>query len=510
MPVELPRIDESNGSESPAEQSEPPLRPAREREWFALTLLMIGYALIFMVFYPPLPGIEDEIGFVNQTLVWSRGAISAEGAGYSDLADFMLVRGRHVAARHPGRSVVALPFVIFGGVHAAFVSGLVLHLAMTLAAAVLFVRLGRSPLWALLLLVHPTLAIYSRTIMADASAGGCLLLAAIAVTSTSRWAGLGAGGAVGLAASMRYHSALALPIVALSFLIPRGRPRPWRDAILCVIGGAATGSLIAVYNLCVYGTINEPFTGRRGYFSTEFLVPHLQFYGLALMTVWPAMLIAPLVDRSSLRWLIRGVCGLFLGFLMLYYFHDRGSNWLETAIVGQRLLQVALPLWVVSYGGMLDDWIAAPLRKILGRGAWQFVAALACVGSLLPIAYAFQRHQEHLKSLLAARQAVVANIPKDSLILFEGALSKLVGIPTEVPPYRIESLTYESEAAKDPKELAAELARETRPWYVAVLRKGPGAPMSNYARKFIIRQELETVPTTSPILSLYVHRTQPK
>src|SRR5262245_36171417 len=100
-------------------------------EWLALAAVMFAYGALFSVYYPPLPGIEDEIGFVNQALVWSRGAISAEGAGLPGLADFTLVDGRHVAARHPGRSLAALPFLMAGGVRATFVSGLILHLAMT-------------------------------------------------------------------------------------------------------------------------------------------------------------------------------------------------------------------------------------------------------------------------------------------------------------------------------------------------------------------------------------------
>jgi len=51
------------------------------RDWAALAALMLAYAGLFAAYYPPLPGIEDEVGFVNQPLVWSRGAISAEGAG---------------------------------------------------------------------------------------------------------------------------------------------------------------------------------------------------------------------------------------------------------------------------------------------------------------------------------------------------------------------------------------------------------------------------------------------
>ena len=78
---------------------------SRSRDWAALVALMLGYIALFLTYYPPLAGIEDEVGFINQTLVWSRGAVSAEGAGYTDLADFGLIKGRHVAMRHPGRSL---------------------------------------------------------------------------------------------------------------------------------------------------------------------------------------------------------------------------------------------------------------------------------------------------------------------------------------------------------------------------------------------------------------------
>ena len=200
--------------------------------WTAIGALMLSFAVLFAAYYPPIAGIEDEIGFVNQALVWSRGAVSSEGAGYPHgLEDFIEVNGRHVPARHPGRSLLALPFLVLGGTRAAFVSGLALHLLATFAGAALLARLGRSPLWAVLILFHPTLAIYSRTVMADGAAGTGLLLAALGVVSG---APVGAGLAVGLAAAMRYHSALALPLVAGSFVFPRGHERETlarRDAL---------------------------------------------------------------------------------------------------------------------------------------------------------------------------------------------------------------------------------------------------------------------------------------
>ena len=179
---------------------------SKVKAWAALGVLMLGFAALFEVYYPPISAIEDETGFLNQALVWSRGAVSSEGAGYPHgLLDFIEVNGRHVPARHPGRSLLALPLLLLGGTRAVFVSGLALHLLATLAGAALLARLGRSPLWAVLILFHPTLAVYSRTVMADGAAGTGLLLAAIGVASG---APVLAGLAVGLAAAMRYHSAL--------------------------------------------------------------------------------------------------------------------------------------------------------------------------------------------------------------------------------------------------------------------------------------------------------------
>ena len=149
------------------------------KAWAVLGALMLGFAGLFAAYYPPISGIEDETGFLNQAIVWSRGAVSSEGAGFPcGLHDFIELKGRHVPARHPGRSLLALPLLVLGGTRATFVSGLALHLLATLAGAALLVRLGRSPLWAVLILFHPTLAVYSRTVLADGAAGAGLLLAA--------------------------------------------------------------------------------------------------------------------------------------------------------------------------------------------------------------------------------------------------------------------------------------------------------------------------------------------
>ena len=212
------------------------------RRWAGLLALMLGYAALFAAYYPPpVVGIEDEVGFINQALVWSRGSLTAEGAGLPGLPDFTPVGDVHVSVRHPGRSLVLLPFLAVGGLRATPASGLLIHLATTLIAALTLARMGRHPAWAALVLLHPTMALYSRTALADEAAGAGLLGAGLALTYPGAAAAVAAGLAVGVAASMRYQAALAVPSVALACLLPAGRARPWRDAAACAAAAAAAG-----------------------------------------------------------------------------------------------------------------------------------------------------------------------------------------------------------------------------------------------------------------------------
>ena len=288
---------------------------------------------------------------------------------------------------------------------------------------------------------------------------------------------------------MRYHAGLALPIVAAAFLVPPVRSDSRRQAILCLLVGGASGALIVAYNLLLYHHPTDPSPAMRGYFSARFLAPHALFYGAALMAIWPGMLLAPLFDRSTLRWMVRGVCGLFLAFFLFYYWIDRGSSWAETAVLGQRLIEVALPLWIVSYAGVVDDWVAAPLRRrIGGRASWA-LAASGCLALLAATGLMFARHQRHLDDLLAARGAMARIIPDGATVAGNFTLSKLFGVPTQPPAYRW-------------------IWMEDRPagpgtWYVAVLAKSPGDPSAEDARAFAERNRMTPIPSGHPHLFLY-------
>jgi hypothetical protein len=484
----------------------PPVR--RRFQGTLLEWLVLAYVVLFVLYYPPVPGIEDEIGYVNQALVWSRGAISADEIGRPDLAGFELLGTRHLARRHPGRSLLALPFLMIGGVRGTFVSGLLIHLITVGAGAALLSRLGRAALWAVLILFHPTLAIYSRTVMADEAAGMGVLLAALALMSPSRWAGIWAGLAVGLATLMRYQAGLVLPLVAAAFWAVPGRAAPRRDAVLCLLTGGACGLVLIAYNLVVYGSPTA-YSARSGYFALRHIVEQFPFYTVALLAIWPGMLLAPLLDRSPLRWLVRVICAVYLAFYSLHYFHDRGPCQLDELILGQRLLAVALPLWIVSYAGVLDDWVLDPLRRVAGDRVVKGLVALACAGLVAATAVAFHRHQRHLEELRIARDELIEHVPDGSLIICRGPIYKLVGIPIRMPSYDLRAVDFGGQREDFAKDLMAQLRHEPQPWYLAVLHREPGEKFGDLAREIVDKFGMAEVPLRTRLLSLYVDRDAP-
>jgi hypothetical protein len=485
---------------------------SRRAGWIVLTLCCLAFAVLFLATYPTISGVEDEVGFVNQALVWSRGVISSEASGFVELvddgdardaphlADFIRVGDRHVPSRHPGRSLILLPFLTLGGVRAGFLSGLAIQLGITLVGAALLVRLGKSPAWAILILLHPTLALYSRTILGDAAAGGFLLLAALMATLPGRRAAIAAGIAAGLAALMRYHAGLALPIIAASIALDPARDRRRGDGLACLVAGGTIGFLLVAYNLALYHAPLDAPGAARGEFGLRYLARQIPFYATALMVLWPGMLVAPALDRSPLRWIARGIAAVYFVFFSLYYWHDTGSNAAETLVAGLRLIQVALPVWIVSYAVAVDDRIAEPLRQRFGprASAWVGLAIVAVL--FAAVAVGFNKHRAYLRTLEAAREALATEAPSGSVVIQHGAVSKLFGIPGGRPVYRWWNIAPEGKPYEPALESILERLRTS--WFLAILVKG-GAMPSDYEQGLIDRHRMRRVETGTQALILY-------
>jgi hypothetical protein len=463
-------------------------------QWTLLLLCIVGYLLLFAIYYPPISAIEDEVGFVNQAIVWSRGSISAESAGYTTMLDFVKINGRSVPWRNPGRSLIILPFIVAGGVRSVFITGALIHIAITLVAALIHQTLGQSPLWALLLLYHPTLGVYSRTIMGDAPAALCLLLC-VFVILRSLSPGFAAGLLLGVGALMRYHVLVVLPFLAAALWFDAFLPHPRLESLKFGLSGTAIAVTIGLYNLRLYGSVFG--VTEQGYFSARFFLPNLLFYSAALLTIWPGMLAAPLFNYNSISRLAQATCFPILFLFALYYFHDRGSSWLENIILGQRLIQCILPIWIVTYSCAISRTVLPVFRHRLR----QFVPGVTAAAILVLVAaqwYTFATHQNHLQLLRAVREEIITHVPPGATIVGNYMVQKLFGIADpRLPSY---SWIRLDTVINDPQTF---WQSEARPWYCSTVPKGASDESLKDLPRFVDRYRLDPIPTHAPGLRLY-------
>ena len=460
--------------------------------WIGLWAAIAAYIAIFWAYYPPIAGIEDEVGFINQALVFSKGSISYEGAGYHQpLFDFIEVHGRHVGWRNPGRSLMLIPFLALGGYHAIFASGALIHVLLVLVAGLILVRMKRSPLWAVLVLCHPTLALYSRTVMGDAGAALGLLLALYAVVACRR-PGLCTGLAIGGAAVMRYQAGLALPFVAAAIALTLPIARPKLEGLKCLLAGGAIGLLIVLFNWYVFGN----FVGRtdQGYFALEYIKPHTLFYGIALLLVWPLMLLAPAFDRSPQRTIVWALTLPIIALFIPYYYLDKRPSWVETLIVGQRLIQPVLPVWIVCYAWVIGERLAAwgKLPRLrLTIGLIGTAALIAVVGKI------FHAHQHHLDELVAVRNVITEKVPNGSLLACNETAEKLFGVPQSDASYHLVLVNPKTFLHDPSPEL------EGRKFFLALLPHDSPTEFDNLIGPVVQRYKLQEIPTAAEGLRLY-------
>lgn len=466
---------------------------SRSAPWALLAAAIAAYLILFAVYYPPTHGIEDEVGFLNQAIVYGRGALTPQGAGFDDLADFREFKGRLVGIRNPGRPLIAAPFIALFGLKSAFASGALIHVVLTGIAALLFARIGLSPLWAALVLFHPTLALYSRTVMGD-EAAGAMLLAAVLASTSRRHQGLKAGLAIGAAALMRYQAGLVAPFVALAILLDRRIPDARRQAVSCALSSASVGAAIVAMNYWLYGSA----TGIvKGVFGLQYFAANAVFYGVALNAIWPLMLAGALFVGSRIRLAAAAVWGPMLAFFLFYYFFDVGTGPVETLVLGQRLLQVALPALIAAYIAGAGSSVLPILRRKLPAAVFT-VATIAGLAALAGgTGVMFSRHQDHLRDLLVARRAIIAVVPGGATLFTNTVAEKLVGVPYEgVPRYRLE--VFEEAAVK---ERAARSGEGT--WYVGLQEK-EGLLSINPATLRFLQQECGCRPLAATARGLFL------
>jgi hypothetical protein len=473
-----------SGSGSP----EGSLTGRRLWDWVALAALSLTYVALIAAYFPPIPAIEDEVEFINQASVWSSGHLSAEAAGYDRLLGFVPVGGRSVAWRNPGRPLITIPFIGAGGVPAAIMSGAAVHLGAVFVLALVFMRLGCSPLWAALALFHPTMILYSRTVMADGTAALFVLLAIRAGLGT-RWVGAGVGIFLALAMVCRYHFAVVILPAAVAVWAVR---RPAGDGLLqataTLLVAAAVGGTLAVYNWIALGDPRGFI--HQGYFSWAMVPENLPRYAASLMLVWPGLLVALFFVRGPAAWYVHAIAWPQLALLLPYYWMDRGGSIVSDLVLGLRLYLPGVAALLVAYGVVLD-------RVVRSSGLVRWFSVLALAGLLVPTAFLMRQHQNHLLALASARDEIQKHIPPGAYVFGNSTAAKLFAIPEGGKLHYRWILPDPSDGSLRPDEQPP----TDREWYVVSLTKQ--GQLTDFVESLRREYLLESIPTQNPGLVLY-------
>jgi hypothetical protein len=301
-----------------------------------------------------------------------------------------------------------------------------------------------------------------------------------------------------LAAVMRYQAGLVLPFFALAILMTPTVANRRREALSCLLVGGAFGAALVAYNSIALGHPFGLYEGH-GYFSRDVILPNLAWFGAALLVIWPLMLLAPLLDRSPVRWGARALIVPMFALASCWFFHDRNPSPAFTLVLVQRQLITILPVWIIGYACVADALVLRRMAAVLPRSLMGATIACACVAVMGVQGVIFQRHQRHLEDLRAARDEVARVVPAGSVVVGNSTMEKLFGIPIDSPAYEWMSYSYQGTAI----DHSAVLQTISEPWYLALLPKEPGAELPETLTDYVSRYHMTRVSTHHPTLILY-------
>jgi hypothetical protein len=351
--------------------------------------------------WPSALSFGDEVGYVAQAKLFLAGHVhyipSSPGAWVSS--------PHGLVNKYPlFHSLLLTPFIA-ATPRAAFAVAVMAAIVLAATARQILKSWGKSPLWALLVLAHPTVVILARTTMADVPQAAAVLAGWWALrrgraAATVLWLAF-------LVAIKPTGAVLGLALVAGEALANLGALRARDAATWRRFGWAAAGGvagLIVVLSLNRLSTGSLWFAYLSGLESTpKFWYRHFPERApayVALLLLNPPLLIMGALPYWRRREL--GPLALSLGYVALmsfYFFIDTAPTRLESAVLAPRLVLPSVALLLVGYGAWLEGLLArrAPASFALPRWAAATLVAVPLVtAAAVSVRHArFQRRGAH-------------------------------------------------------------------------------------------------------------------
>jgi hypothetical protein len=379
----------------------------RERDDVLFVLGLGLWVAILALTWPRALSFGDEVGYVARAKLLLEGHL-----GYvANSLGIWLPTPHGPVGKYPllFSLLVAPLLAIAPGATFALSVGATVVLAWT--ARSIMKAWGKSPLWALLVLAHPTIVILARTVMADVPQ---------ATAAVAAWWALKRGRAAATVAWLVLLVALKATGPVLAFGLVAGEAissqRALRARDAATWRRLAWGAVGGVLGFVLLVALNELATGKAWFaydhsmlstppFWLGYLPERAPVHAMTLL-LEPPLLIAGAWSywrRRELGPLL--LCGGFLALMCVYFFVDTGASRVESIVLSPRLILPVVAFLLIGYGAWLDDVVA---RLVKGgadgaRGTRGAVAAALVVIPLVVTAGVSLRHARFQHAMGAIR-----------------------------------------------------------------------------------------------------------
>ena len=403
-------------------------------------MLSLAVAGLWIVWYPPAIAIEDESAYLAHARILARGELTGNRPTDMTLSMVQTANGA-VSKFPPGQPLLLAPTQFGRFWRTGFMVGLMALLGITWLTATLLQRDGRSPLWAALVLLHPTLVLYARTLMSDVTAA-LVLTAGFAWSDMREPRPFRAGLAFGLGPLIRTAIVPVAAALGLLFVLRLARANRWRDLAFAVGGAAVPLVALLFYNAYVFGSPFESHSPVSTFFDWSTSHQRAIFYAVALNLLWPALAIGVIMSRHRRRVEAQLILAISYVFFVGYYFVDRRYGLPADFVIGLRFFVPILPILAIVYAERIESWMPQFAKRpplIAGTIVMVMVANITLVA----------RHQGFLRETATRRDIAVQAAQEADFVVVHGGAAELMSPAWGAPPFTLANSVAEMLALMD-------------------------------------------------------------
>jgi hypothetical protein len=338
----------------------------RSRDDVLFLVAVFLWIAVIVASWPRAVSFVDEVGYVGRAKLLLGGHLH-----YLPGSLGVWMNTPHgVVGKFPLLPSLLLAPLVAIAPRAAFALAVAAAVLLTVTARAALKSWGRSPLWALAILAHPSVVILARTAMADVPQAAAAVAAWWACKrgragATIIWLTL-------LVALKETGKVLAFAIVAGEAASSWSALRARDPAALRRVGLGVVGAALG-FALSLAGTRIANGSFASGY---EALHEHIRPFALSyaldrVPTHLVTLLLVPplLVAGAWTFWRRRDLGPLFvaggtLALMCVYFFADTGASRLETLVLAPRMILPVVAFLLIGYGAAFDG-----LVRRLGRAA---------------------------------------------------------------------------------------------------------------------------------------------